>query len=63
MAPGGTDFRHFMNVSTAKAQAAGLRCRPLDETLAPLIAWDRSRRDVPLKAGMSAGQEAALLGR
>ncbi|MEM1046705.1 MAG: NAD-dependent epimerase/dehydratase family protein [Pseudomonadota bacterium] len=56
-------FRHLMEVSTDKAQAAGLECRPLRQTLIPLIEWDRSRRSVPLKGGMSADQEARLLDR
>jgi 2'-hydroxyisoflavone reductase len=47
MAPALPSFRHFMEVSTDKAQAAGLKCRPLGETLVPLIEWDRSRRSVP----------------
>lgn len=61
MAPPRPSFRYFMDVSTQKAEAAGLQCRPLRETLIPLIAWDRSRRNVPLKGGMSAEQEAQLL--
>lgn len=61
MAPVGPNYRHFMEVSTKKAQTAGLVCRPLRETLEPLIEWDRSRRDIHLKCGMSSAQEAQLL--
>ncbi|WNZ53918.1 NAD-dependent epimerase/dehydratase family protein (plasmid) [Microbulbifer sp. MKSA007] len=61
MIPSASDYTHFMNVDTARAEAAGLTCRPLSETLEPLLEWDRTRRDVPLKCGLSAEQEAALL--
>lgn len=61
MVPPGPAFRHFLNVSTAKAEAAGLTCRPLRDTLAPLLEWDRARRDTPLKCGLSPEQEARLL--
>ena len=61
MAPNIDAFKHFLQVSTQKAEAAGLRCRPLAETLAPLVEWDRSRRDVSLKAGMTSEQESQLL--
>ena len=63
MTPASPAFRYFMDVSTDKARAAGLTCRPFEETLHPLIAWDRSRRHLPLKGGMSAEQEAQLLGK
>ncbi|MFQ6546694.1 NAD-dependent epimerase/dehydratase family protein [Aestuariibius sp. 2305UL40-4] len=61
MAPPLSDFRYFLEVSTAKATAAGLICRPLKETLAPLLDWDLGRREVDLKGGMSAEQEERLL--
>ncbi|SMR84068.1 2'-hydroxyisoflavone reductase [Aliiroseovarius halocynthiae] len=63
MAPSVAEFRYFLNVSTAKARSAGLSCRPPAETLTPLVDWDRIRRNVPLKCGMSAEQEALLLER
>ncbi|MEM9795487.1 MAG: NAD-dependent epimerase/dehydratase family protein [Pseudomonadota bacterium] len=52
---------HLQNVSTAKATAAGLRTRPLAETLGPLLDWDRGRRDIALKAGLTEAQLDALL--
>ncbi|GHB43376.1 hypothetical protein GCM10007094_36000 [Pseudovibrio japonicus] len=55
------DYEHFMNIDTSRAETAGLTCRPLPETLGPLLEWDRTRRAVPLKCGLSAGQETALL--
>ncbi|MDG2341186.1 MAG: NAD-dependent epimerase/dehydratase family protein [Paracoccaceae bacterium] len=62
MAPNIPEFRHFLNVSTEKARSAGLTIRPLSETLTPLLEWDRQRRDVALKVGMTQEQEAKLIG-
>lgn len=62
MAPMLPDFRHFLEVSTKKARSAGLSCRPIEETIMPLLEWDRSRREIPLKGGMTPEQEALLLG-
>ncbi|HEY8382298.1 MAG TPA: NAD-dependent epimerase/dehydratase family protein [Microvirga sp.] len=56
-----TAFRHFMNISVEKAFAHGLSTRPLADTLAQILAWDRARRDKPLTAGMPPEKEAALL--
>lgn len=61
MAPTRPDFRYFLEVSTDKALAAGLECRPLGETLVPLIDWDCTRRNVALQCGMTRKQEAQLL--
>ena len=61
MRPAVPEFRYFLDVSTARAQAVGLTCRPLQETLAPLLAWDRGRRDQRLKCGLSSEQEHVLL--
>jgi 2'-hydroxyisoflavone reductase len=54
-------FRHFLEIDAEKAFARGLRTRPLDETLENILAWDRTRRATPLKAGMPPEKEAALL--
>ena len=61
MAPSVPDFRYFLSVGTDKAKSAGLTCRPLPDTLISLLEWDRTRRDVPLKVGMTADQEELLL--
>ena len=61
MAPAVPEFRHFLEVDAGRARAAGLTTRPLDETLDPLLAWDRGRRGRPLACGLSPEQEAALL--
>lgn len=54
-------FRYFLEVDVDKAFAQGLETRPLDETVGQILAWDRGRRAVPLKAGMPPDKEAALL--
>jgi 2'-hydroxyisoflavone reductase len=59
--PSDATFRHFLEVDAAKAFASGLRTRPLQETVQQILAWDRSRRDMPLKTGLSREMEAALL--
>lgn len=54
-------FRHFLEIDAEKAYAHGLHTRPLSETLQNILAWDRARRAMPLKAGMPLEKEAALL--
>jgi 2'-hydroxyisoflavone reductase len=43
----------------SRAVAAGLRHRPLEETIVDTLAWDRDRE--PLKAGLASGRERELL--
>ncbi|PCI86303.1 MAG: epimerase [Hyphomicrobiales bacterium] len=62
MAPAVPEFKYFMEVDTSRALAAGLKCRPLEETLKSVLEWDRRRRDVVLECGLTAEQEAKLLG-
>ncbi|MBL4785936.1 MAG: hypothetical protein JKY49_10975 [Cohaesibacteraceae bacterium] len=62
MTPAVPGFEYFMQIDTQKAQAAGLQIRPLIDTLEPLLAWDRGRRDVPLGCGLKPEQEQLLLG-
>jgi 2'-hydroxyisoflavone reductase len=56
-------------IGTERAQEAGLRCRPIAETLADVDAWLRERPELPdwraehRPPRMSAEREAALLGR
>lgn len=61
MAPSIPEFKHFLEMSTHKAVALGLKCRPICDTLRPLIEWDRMRRATNLKAGMDETKEALLL--
>ena len=61
--PGG-DLGGAWGVNTDRARAAGLRHRPLRETIADLYAWFRTlpeERRRNLKAGMSAAREAEVL--
>ena len=62
MAPVKPAFRYFLEVSTTKARTAGLTCRPIEDTLTRLLEWDRDRRHIALQGGMTAQQEALLLG-
>lgn len=55
------DLRYILDVAVDKAFGEGLTTRPLEETLANILDWDRSRRDVSLEAGLSRDKEAALL--
>ncbi|HEV2283398.1 MAG TPA: NAD-dependent epimerase/dehydratase family protein [bacterium] len=56
---GGDDLA---GLDSAKAIAAGLRVRPLAETVADTLAWDRTRpRDADLLAGLAAARETELL--
>ena len=54
-------YRHFFEINVEKAYRAGLQLRPVDETIADIIAWDRGRRAEPMKCGMSKAQEDILL--
>jgi 2'-hydroxyisoflavone reductase len=48
--------------SAERARAAGLTATPLVQTAADVLAWDRGRGEPPLQAGITAEQEARLLG-
>lgn len=51
-----------MTSDVRRAVAAGLRFRPLEETVRDVFEWDRDRpHDVPLLEGIDADREAALL--
>jgi 2'-hydroxyisoflavone reductase len=52
----------FSRVDVSKATAAGLRFRPLEETVRDTLAWARTRpADHEWRAGLAAEREAALL--
>ena len=56
---GGDDLA---GLDSTKAIAAGLRLRPLAETVAETLAWDRTRPpDTALRAGLTAERETELL--
>jgi len=46
---------------TSRAVAAGLTFRPLAETVADTLAWDRDRGMEELTAGLSVAREGELL--
>src|SRR5690606_1124479 len=62
--PAADDYAGFGRISSAKAHAAGLRTRPLEDTVADTLAFWRSlpddRRSKP-KAGLSPEREAEVL--
>jgi 2'-hydroxyisoflavone reductase len=54
----------FMFINCDKALAAGLRIRPLSETVRDTLTWASSELSgAPLKAGIDPVREAALLSR
>jgi len=56
----------FLRMSNARAQAAGLTFRPLDQTVGDTLAWCRtepSERWEDMRAGITAEREAELLAR
>ncbi len=56
------DWRGFNARDSSKARGAGLRRRPLSETLADTLAWELTRDPgVPRRAGLSDHDERALL--
>ena len=61
--PAGGDFAGANAVSVERAAAAGLRARPLADTVAATLAWYRAERGLedPLRAGMAPERERELL--
>jgi len=51
----------FHTYDASRAIAAGLRPRPLAETVADTLAWDRDRGFPPLHAGTDDDRERTLL--
>ena len=55
-------YENFFDIDISRAVERGLTFRPLGETIRDTFAWDQSRDDgEPLKAGLTAEREAALL--
>lgn len=55
-------FAGVMRLDRSKAVAAGLKCRPIANTIADTLAWDKTRDPSrPRLAGLSEEREAALL--
>ena len=60
--PASAGMNGLMTANIAKALGQGLTFRPLSETIADTLAWDKTRpADVPLKVGLSLEQERDLL--
>jgi 2'-hydroxyisoflavone reductase len=54
--------RHFMGVSVGKAVAAGLKFRPLSETVRDTLEWDLTRpADTQRRAGLAVEKEKEVL--
>ncbi len=51
----------FYTIDASRAVQQGLTFRPLTETLRDIFAWDETRKDEPLRGGLSPEREAALL--
>jgi 2'-hydroxyisoflavone reductase len=47
----GADYAGFQRSSTARAEAAGLHCRPLAETVRDTLAWEQSAAGTPRLSG------------
>jgi 2'-hydroxyisoflavone reductase len=58
---GGEPWRGGGSVNCKKAFAAGLSCRPLEDTLRDLWQWDQDRNEASLKAGLSTEREQEIL--
>jgi nucleoside-diphosphate-sugar epimerase len=55
------ELSSFYAMDSAKALGAGLSFRPLEETIADTLAWERERSDHPLEKDYGAGGEVAGL--
>lgn len=51
----------LLTVPVDRAREAGLRCRPIADTVRDTLAWSRSRGEHAWKAGLAADKEAAAL--
>ncbi|MBV1851267.1 hypothetical protein [Catellatospora tritici] len=61
--PDGSPVRGLHETNADRAHAAGLRCRPVAQTVTDTWAWLRSTPDVPTAGGLDPAREAALLDR
>lgn len=57
----GPDYLGSATSDVGKAFAAGLIARPLEETVADTSAWERGRPREPLRVGIAADRERAIL--
>ncbi len=60
--PAASEFAGIHAVSTSRARATGLRCRPIEQTITDTLSWVRSGRgDRPWRAGVTLEREAEIL--
>jgi 2'-hydroxyisoflavone reductase len=57
----GDEYAGFMASDVSKALRSGLRFRPLAETIAETLAWDRGRSGGAMKSGLTRERERELL--
>ena len=57
----GKRYRALRRFDPSKAFAAGLKTRPLEDTLRDCWAWDLGREQAPLSVGLAPEREAELL--
>ena len=55
------EYPGLHQVDTSKARAAGLSCRPIEETVRDILDGNRDRVGAPMKAGLTPEREAELL--
>lgn len=56
-----TDAAGWSSISSEKAHRNGLKCRPIEATIADTLQWDRQRGTPPLKCGLTLERERELL--
>jgi 2'-hydroxyisoflavone reductase len=59
--PSSYEMGGMMHVDVQRSVDAGLTFRSLDEVVAATLAWDRTRRDQPLRGPLTAEREAEVL--
>lgn len=59
--PSGSESAGMLSVNVDRSVAAGLTFRSLDDVVDATLAWDRTRRDTPLRGPLTAEKEAEVL--
>ena len=61
--PSQSEHAGMLAVSVQRAVAAGLTFRSIDDVVGDTLAWDRTRRDTPLRGPLTADKEAEVLAK
>ncbi len=61
--PSTSEHAGMLAVSVDRAVAAGMTFRSIDEVVTDTLAWDRTRRDEPLRGPLTAEKEADVLAK